>query len=184
MRSAALRIAVLYTLAGVLWISLSDRILLALRGTANVEFLLFMSSAKGWLYVIITGLMLYKLIKTHTAELAESEQQYRSYFEEAPYPQWIVDRKNLLIKAVNCAAVNNYGFARDEFLKMSALDICQKPNINDSIMIFRELQPGMNDVGQSEHLKKDGSKIIVTLKIQMLKKGFNNDVLVTAELVV
>lgn len=181
MRSAAFRIAILYTIVGILWITLSDRILLYLHQSTDFEFLLVLSSVKGWIYVLVTGFMLHKLIKSHTTKLAASEQQYRSYFEEDPLPQWIVDRKSMLIQAVNDAAVDIYGFSQDEFLKMSALDICQKPNINDSIMIFRELQPGMNDVGPSEHLKKDGTKVMVNLKIQLLKSGHTSFVLVTAE---
>ena len=180
MKTGALKIAALYTLAGILWITLSDRILLAMQKHFDLDFVLFLSSIKGICYVIITGLMLFQLIRLYTKRLAESEEQYRSYFEEHPVPQWIINRKTMLFVAANDAATAHYGYTREEFLKMSALDIRPREDINEAILAFRQLKAGLNDMGLHRHLKKDGTLINVKVTAQVLAKGHKNNVTVRA----
>src|SRR5258707_10991292 len=55
--------------------------------------------------------------------LLESEQQYRLLFENNPHPMWVHDVYTLAFLAVNDAALRHYGYTRDEFLAMTALDI-------------------------------------------------------------
>jgi PAS domain S-box-containing protein len=180
MKTGAFKIAVLYTLAGILWITLSDRILVAMQKHVDLDFVLFLGSVKGICYVLITGVMLYQLIKLYTKRLAESEEQYRSYFEEHPTPQWIINRRTMLFVAANNAATIYYGYSREEFLKMSALDIRPQEDTKESIMLFRELKTGINDIGIRRHLKKDGALINVKITAQVLSKGHTQNVLVNA----
>jgi PAS domain S-box-containing protein len=44
-------------------------------------------------------------------------------FEESPQPMWIFDQLNLGFLAVNTAALQVYGYKREEFLRMTILDI-------------------------------------------------------------
>lgn len=180
MRTGASKIACLYALAGILWITLSDRILFVMQSHFNLGFVLFLSSIKGICYVLITGIMLYKLISLYTKRLAESEEQYRSYFEAHPQPQWIINRRTMLFVAANNAAINLYGYTREEFLKMSALDIAPQGDAKESILIFRELKPGLNDIGLRRHFKKDGTQVHQKITIQVLEKGHTENVMVTA----
>ncbi|PYQ50625.1 MAG: hypothetical protein DMF78_15225 [Acidobacteria bacterium] len=55
--------------------------------------------------------------------LKESEEQYRLLFENNPHPMWVHDIDTLAFLAVNDAALRHYGYTRDEFLSMTALDI-------------------------------------------------------------
>jgi len=55
--------------------------------------------------------------------LHESEEQYRLLFENNPHPMWVHDVDTLAFLAVNDAALSHYGYTRDEFLSMTALDI-------------------------------------------------------------
>ena len=55
--------------------------------------------------------------------LHESEEQYRLLFENNPHPMWVHDVETLAFLAVNDAALSHYGYTRDEFLSMTALDI-------------------------------------------------------------
>ena len=48
--------------------------------------------------------------------LAQSEEQYRLLFEGNPHPMWVYDVETLAFLAVNDAAVESYGYSRDEFL--------------------------------------------------------------------
>lgn len=178
MKAGAFKIAALYTLAGILWITLSDRILLAMQKHFDLDFVLFLSSIKGICYVLITGVMLYQLIRLYTRRLADSEEQYRSYFEEHPAPRWIINRKTMLFVAVNNAAITNYGYSREEFLKMSALDIRPQEDVKESILMFRELKAGLNDFGLNRHVKKDGTLIHVNVSAQVLTSGYAENVMV------
>jgi PAS domain S-box-containing protein len=72
MRSGALRIAVIYIVAALIWIMLSDRILFLFQNTVDPKFFLAISSAKGFVFVIATGYLLYKLIRADEMKFIES----------------------------------------------------------------------------------------------------------------
>ncbi len=57
------------------------------------------------------------------ASLRKSEEQYRYLFENNPHPMWAYDVETLAFLAVNDAAVDKYGYAREEFLEMTIEDI-------------------------------------------------------------
>jgi len=59
-------------------------------------------------------------------DIASSEARYRQLFEHLPMPLWVFDRETLRFVAVNDAAVNHYGYSREEFLAMTVLEI--RPN--------------------------------------------------------
>ncbi len=67
------RISAIYTLAGVLWILLSDRIV-ALMVT-DKEQLTRLSMLKGWFYVLVTALMIYLLIRSALVRVKSTEEQ-------------------------------------------------------------------------------------------------------------
>jgi len=78
--SEALKIAGLYFLIGVLWILLSDRILGILITDTDMikEFQLY----KGWVYVGITGLIFYRIIKRRISLYSEAiHRAFKSYEE-------------------------------------------------------------------------------------------------------
>jgi len=52
-----------------------------------------------------------------------SEGQYRALFDRYPHPAWVLDRATLRFLAVNEAALDRYGYSREEFLSMSYPDI-------------------------------------------------------------
>jgi PAS domain S-box-containing protein len=56
-------------------------------------------------------------------ELRNSEKQYRLLFQENPNPMWVFDIESLAILEANEAAVQHYGYSRDEFLKLSLGDL-------------------------------------------------------------
>jgi PAS domain S-box-containing protein len=55
--------------------------------------------------------------------LQQSEHQYRMLFESNPHPMWVYDPRTLGFLAVNQAAVDLYGYSREEFLSMTVKDI-------------------------------------------------------------
>ncbi|HEX7653024.1 MAG TPA: response regulator, partial [Verrucomicrobiae bacterium] len=56
-------------------------------------------------------------------ELRRSEKQYRLLFQGNPHPMWVFDLESLLILEVNEAAIQHYGYSRDEFLRMTLKDL-------------------------------------------------------------
>jgi PAS domain S-box-containing protein len=96
------------------------------------------------------------------ADLRESEQGYRLLFESNPHPMWIYDRDTLAFLAVNEAAIQHYGYSREDFLGMTLKDIRPSEDIPWLLKKVAEVIPGMNSAS-SRHLKKDGTLIQVEI---------------------
>ena len=62
-------------------------------------------------------------VRERTVELAASEEQYRLLFEKNPDPMWVFDPDTRAFLAVNEAAVNQYGYSREEFVGMTIDEI-------------------------------------------------------------
>jgi PAS domain S-box-containing protein len=56
-------------------------------------------------------------------EVRRSEKQYRILFQGNPHPMWVFDLETLKILEVNEAAVQHYGYSREEFLGMTIADL-------------------------------------------------------------
>jgi diguanylate cyclase (GGDEF)-like protein/PAS domain S-box-containing protein len=57
------------------------------------------------------------------AALAEREAAFRSLFQSNPAPMWVYDLETLRFLEVNEAALQTYGWSRENFLGMTILDI-------------------------------------------------------------
>ena len=80
-------------------------------------------------------------LQRRSAQLTASETRYRSMFDTLPLPMWVVDTETLRFLAVNEAAVDRYGFTREEFLAMTVLQIrCPEdgPRLRDAIAAARD----------------------------------------------
>jgi PAS domain S-box-containing protein len=88
------------------------------------------------------------------AALRESEERYRHLFDANPHPMWVYDVDTLRFRAVNEAAVTRYGYSRDEFLRMTALDLLPRRDDGDEAAgQFTDVSP--STIGQ--HQWKDGT---------------------------
>jgi PAS domain-containing protein len=61
--------------------------------------------------------------KKSTLLLEESEKRYSNLFELSPQPMWIFNVNTLEFFQVNQAAVDQYGYSKQEFLKMKLFDL-------------------------------------------------------------
>jgi len=99
------------------------------------------------------------------AEVArrESELRYRSLFEAITEPLFVYDRETLRYLAVNQAAVDRYGYSRDEFLTMTIKDIRPPEDIPALLeMVGRSL--GDSEVrGVWRHRTKSGEILEVEI---------------------
>ena len=101
-----------------------------------------------------------RLLSEQAARL--SERNYRVLFDGHPQPMWLYDVDTLAFLEVNDAAVEHYGYSREEFLGMT---ISQIPPPDD-VPKFLELTTGLPSFDRSgpwRHLMKDGSVIQVVI---------------------
>ena len=100
--------------------------------------------------------------------LRTAEEKYRLLFESSPLPMWVVDRESLRYLAVNDAAVEHYGYSRDEFLSMN---IRQLRPAEDAARVQQALpkeNAGLERMGIWRHLKKDGTVLSVDIATHTL----------------
>jgi PAS domain S-box-containing protein len=102
-----------------------------------------------------------QFIARSTAEegLREREENYRALFEINPLPMWLRDPDTLEFVAVNDAALAQYGYLREEFLRLKVRDILAPEEV-DSSAEFRwdrtsRIEPW--NAGVRKHRRKDGS---------------------------
>lgn len=104
-------------------------------------------------------------VSERTEELLASEAKYKYLFDNNPLPLWIMDLSTFRFLAVNEAAVLQYGYTREEFLSMTALDI--RPPEEVARFERADHSPKINPTeynrGIWKHLKKDGTIIHVEI---------------------
>ena len=93
--------------------------------------------------------------------LRAEQGPYRLLFEKNPQPMWIYDLESLAFLAVNHAAVTQYGYSEDEFLRMTLLDIRPSEEIAETLEKVSQLGAGQQASSLTTHRKKDGSLIEV-----------------------
>lgn len=98
-----------------------------------------------------------------TEELHQSEKKYRYLFKNNPLPMWIIDLHTFQFLNVNDAAIEHYGYSRNEFLSMTAADIRPENERQKFIQLQRSSNLSVRDRGNWKHLKKDGSIIDVEI---------------------
>ncbi|MCU7514502.1 MAG: PAS domain S-box protein [Ignavibacteria bacterium] len=96
--------------------------------------------------------------------LRKSEEQYRLLFRENPHPMWVFGKKTLSFLAVNNAALEQYGYSREEFLSITIKDIRPKEDI---IELDKNLEETVSEdyqhSGPWRHMRKNGEVIFVEI---------------------
>jgi len=103
-------------------------------------------------------------------ELRKSEEHYRALFDLSPLPMWVRDPETLAIQAVNAAAVEHYGYSRDEFLAMTLEDLLPPEEVA-RFEADDKSSPNRRAAGVWKHRKKDGSLIDVDIYTHDLALG-------------
>ncbi len=95
--------------------------------------------------------------------LNRREQQYRELFENNPQPMWIFAAEALEFLAVNDAAIEKYGYGREEFLEMTLLRLIPEDEINDLMNALAEATEGFVLSRNWRHILKSGMFINVEI---------------------
>jgi two-component system cell cycle sensor histidine kinase/response regulator CckA len=106
--------------------------------------------------------------ETSARTISESERRYRLLFDANPHPMWVFDTETLAFLAVNDAAVEHYGYSRDEFLAMTIVDIRPTEDRPAIIQRIAELASGKANDREWRHLKRDGTQITVMVRSHRL----------------
>jgi two-component system, NtrC family, sensor kinase len=136
---------------------------------------------------LLSGLLLTSLLTTHLAErkraehsLRQSEERARLLFATIPHPSFVFDITTLEFLEVNDAAIQRYGYSRDEFLRMKITEI----GTSEEVQGLRRRRQDRSAQGAGEqwkHRTKDGRTIEVEIYSHRLKYGTHRAGLVIAQ---
>lgn len=154
-----------------------------LTGYSDLEFAIKSLSLGVSDYLVkdtISALILYKSIiysiERHKflQSLRESEKRYMDLFHSSPAPMWVYELDTLKFLDVNNAAIESYGYTKDEFLNMTIREIRPVediPLIEAHVKFLRE--NGCIQMRKTfRNTKKDGTIIYVEITNNFIH--FNN----------
>ncbi len=97
------------------------------------------------------------------AELERSEQRYRALFDATPHAMWVFDLESQRFLEANEAAVQLYGWTREEFLGMTLHDLRPPADVPD--LVLRAVRPAADtpQTGVWRHRQKSGAIILVRM---------------------
>jgi PAS domain S-box len=120
-RNASLRIVAIYAFFGAMWILVSDTVVGWL--VSDPAILTRVALFKGWLFILLTSLLLYKLISSDNQKLARatallqgSEERFHTIYDSLNDAIFIHDAETGRILDVNETACRLYGYGREELL--------------------------------------------------------------------
>ncbi|MCL4273000.1 MAG: PAS domain S-box protein [Anaerolineales bacterium] len=101
--------------------------------------------------------------KTTRADQQLDEATFRLLFENHPLPMWIYDLETLAFLEVNDAAVQKYGYAREEFLRLTLKDIRPAEDVPKLLAQIKERRPAWQFSMEWRHQLRNGAIIDVEI---------------------
>ncbi|SFH19871.1 PAS domain-containing protein [Pedobacter insulae] len=113
------------------------------------------------------SLLVNKLSRSKQTEWNDENERLKceAAFEKSPLPKWIYDLETLQFLDVNQAAVDLYGYSKEEFLKMKLKDIRtdeEKVVLDD--IIQNQIKKDMTNQSLVIHKRKNGEELFVSVK--------------------
>ncbi len=104
-------------------------------------------------------------IRERTREIGLSESKYRLLYNNNPMPMFVLDLETFRYLDINDAAERLYGYSREEFQSMTALDI--RPEEDKAAFLKQDHSFGASQTNRQRglwrHIKKDGTVINVEI---------------------
>jgi PAS domain S-box-containing protein len=91
--------------------------------------------------------------------LRQGEATFRLLFASNPIPMWVVDLESMRFLEVNDSAVERYGYARPDFLKMTLDDLAAPGEAPAPV----DIDAGTGRLGTLQHCAENGSTMTVEL---------------------
>lgn len=95
--------------------------------------------------------------RTAEERVRASEARYRHLFDDHPLPLWIYDQESAAIVDVNRAAIEAFGFAREEFLAMRIFDLVPPEHREELEIARRQVLGGGEYSGALWFRRRDGT---------------------------
>lgn len=116
------------------------------------------------------------LLRVRTAEeqLWKSQLQYRSFFEANPLPCSVFDTSSLRILTVNAAAVQHYGYSREEFATMTLRELPVAEEQTAFLKSLGENASSKHSLRTWKHVTRSGKLIDVDVSCAPLELNGQN----------
>ncbi|MGH9492381.1 MAG: ATP-binding protein [Terriglobales bacterium] len=99
--------------------------------------------------------------------LRKTEDSFRLLFAANPEPMWVFDSKTLEFLEVNHAAVEKYGYSREEFLRLKVTAIRPSEDVPQLLEVLSRKYSGPH-FGHWRHCLRDGRLVNVEIVAQSL----------------
>jgi PAS domain S-box-containing protein len=170
----AFQVVLAYAIFASLWILLSDRAM-SLMFTDH-ELLVQAGMVKGWLFVAVTSLLLYVLVRRLVDQiksvhahgervLRESEQRFRSIFDNSMDAVFLTATDGRFL-AASPAAQKLFGYTEAEFVMLGRAAIVDMTDPRLARALAEREKTG-SFMGELFMHRKDGSRIEVELSSQI-----------------
>ena len=105
------------------------------------------------------------------AELELSQRRFKALFDNVPEAIFVFDAETYRILDVNQMAVERYGYTREEFTRMTVLEIRPEQEVPVLKRLLAESRPGQRGAvpGEYWHRRKDGTVFPVAIYRQVLE---------------
>ncbi len=114
----------------------------------------------------------------HNTSSPISDANFELLFSHHPLPMFVLDAETFQILEINDAAVQSYGYSRDEFLRMNAKEIRPPEDIPRLLEVMRSRGTAASSRERWRHRRKNGEVFYVEVSAQRMKFG-GGDVLLT-----
>ncbi len=101
-------------------------------------------------------------VRTDITDERNATESFRLLFENNPVPMWVVERSTLQFIDVNSAALQLYGYTREEFLKMTSLQIRPASEYQRALEDAKSNFVFGNGDKDWTHVKADGTELLVS----------------------
>lgn len=169
--------AVIYLLFGLLWISFSDKLLFSM--VKNPETLLRYQTYKGFIYIIITAVIAWFLLRQRyrfASSLAVSAQLLDATFTHAAAGMAYVAANGQFVQ-LNNEFCHILGYSAAELKQMSFQQITHPMDLSkDEVLLQRALAGELQHYSlEKRYLHKNGQVVWARLSVALLPKGTNSE---------
>ncbi|MDZ7719070.1 MAG: PAS domain S-box protein [Balneolaceae bacterium] len=133
---------------------------------------------------VLTKVVTYSIERNRIQKTVKtSEKKYRDFFNLSPIPMWVYELETLRFLDVNQAAIDQYGYSREEFLNMTIEEIRPKEEISTLWEIIEYTKENDLSVweGEVKHQKKDKTVFDVLIKSILIDHNGREGELIVAE---
>lgn len=117
---------------------------------------------------VVYNIERFKFIKS----IQDSEKKYSDLFHLSPLPIFLYDLETLKFLDINKAALEQYGYSREEFLSMTLKEIRPKEDVSklmEAVEMSRDRE-SFHFEGVFRHLKKNGELIYVDIRSNIITR--------------